>query len=144
MTRVPLGKYLLCVGSMLLAILFMSDSYFGEPTRTEAQHELSIDKTIFRISSDRKWPEKIVFDTTQPIIVPAPTQAAAIASAPAPAAKIASTNAQSTLEAFAETSPLAKEASRARPRTYATRKLSRPRNSRLASYPTAPAWPPGW
>jgi hypothetical protein len=32
-----------------------------------------VNSPIIRIRSDRKWPERIVFDTTPPTIVPAPT-----------------------------------------------------------------------
>jgi hypothetical protein len=37
--------------------------------------DTGVDKSIIRIHSDRKWPERVVFDTSIPTIVPAQTVA---------------------------------------------------------------------
>ena len=35
----------------------------------------TVDKSTLRIKSDQKWPERVVFDTTQPTVVPKVAQA---------------------------------------------------------------------
>jgi hypothetical protein len=67
--RVPIGRYIAFVGSLLLAILFIADWYMPmAPTQSVTSREA--DKPIIRIKTDRKWPERIVFDTSAPTIVP--------------------------------------------------------------------------
>jgi hypothetical protein len=66
--KVPVGRYIAFVGSLLLAILFIADWYLPmAPTQSVTSRET---EPIIRIKSDRKWPERIVFDTSAPIIVP--------------------------------------------------------------------------
>ena len=63
----PLRQYFSCVGGVLLAILFILDAYFPKPPVVEkAQANLP----VIRIHSDRKWPERVVYDTSRPTIVP--------------------------------------------------------------------------
>jgi hypothetical protein len=67
--KVPIGRYIAFVGSLLLAILFIADWYLPmAPTLSVTSREA--DKPIMRIKSDQKWPERIVFDTNAPTIVP--------------------------------------------------------------------------
>ncbi len=66
----PLARYFFFVGGLLLTLLFVVDATL--PKVTEAvRAEAGTDKSIIRIHSDRKWPERIVFDTTLPTIIPA-------------------------------------------------------------------------
>jgi hypothetical protein len=66
--KVPIGRYIAFVGSLLLAILFIADWYLPmAPTQSATSREA---EPIIRIKSDRKWPERIVFDTSAPTIVP--------------------------------------------------------------------------
>jgi len=66
--KVPIGRYIAFVGSLLLAVLFIADWYLPmAPTQSVNSWEA---EPIIRIKSDRKWPERIVFDTSAPIIVP--------------------------------------------------------------------------
>jgi hypothetical protein len=81
----PLARYFFFVGGVLLALLFASDAVLPKLPAVEATADPGVDKSIIRIHSDRKWPERIVFDTSLPTIVPA---AVASASAPAPIADI--------------------------------------------------------
>jgi hypothetical protein len=68
----PIGRYFICVGSVLLALLFLVDWYCpGSAITSRAE----VDRSILRIKSDHKWPERIVFDTTLPTIVPPPVLA---------------------------------------------------------------------
>ena len=43
------------------------------PDQIAGQERSHVNSPIIRIHSDRKWPERIVFDTTLPTIVPAQT-----------------------------------------------------------------------
>jgi hypothetical protein len=79
----PVARYFLFVGGVLLALLFVLDAVLPKAP-VAATTEASTDKSIIRIHSDRKWPERIVFDTSLPTIIPAATAKADVAVAPAP------------------------------------------------------------
>jgi hypothetical protein len=80
----PLAKYFLVVGGILLTLLFVSNAIFPDVPAAEKPDG---DKPVIRIHSDRKWPERVVFDTSLPTIVPpAKTQAQLAAPLPPPAA----------------------------------------------------------
>jgi hypothetical protein len=64
----PVARYLFYVGGVLLALLFIADACL--PKLRAANGELS-PSVVIRIHSDRKWPERIVLDTSRPTIVPA-------------------------------------------------------------------------
>jgi hypothetical protein len=72
----PVLRYFLFVGGALLALLFVVNAFL--PTPPAAQGSTTADLSIIRIHSDQKWPERIVFDTTHPIIVAASTPAATV------------------------------------------------------------------
>jgi hypothetical protein len=97
----PLVRYFFFVGGALLALLFVSDAYLPKPpdvARADA------DLPVIRIHSERKWPERVVFDTSRPTIVPVRT-ANAGAGVPA-AATAADFAAKARLrEAFAQLQP---------------------------------------
>jgi hypothetical protein len=64
----PLARYFSFVGGVLLALLFILDAYLPKiPVHETADPSLP----VIRIHSERKWPERIVFDTSVPTIVPA-------------------------------------------------------------------------
>ena len=64
----PLARYLLFVGGVLLALLFISDPFLPKlPVADRA----SSHSAIIRIHSDQKWPERVVFDTSLPALIPA-------------------------------------------------------------------------
>jgi hypothetical protein len=68
--RMPLARYCSFVGGVLLALLFILDACFPKlPVAAKAKVNL----TVIRIYSDRKWPERIVYDTSLPTIVPTST-----------------------------------------------------------------------
>jgi hypothetical protein len=91
----PLLRYFLFVGGVLLALLFISDAYLP---KLPAAERADADLPVIRIQSDRKWPERVVFDTSRPASNPAPIAA----SVPAPAA-IADDSAKVRVrEAFAQ------------------------------------------
>ncbi len=99
----PLARYFFFVGASLLTLLFVVDAYLPKlplEQRTNAAANLS----VIRIHSDRKWPERVVFDTTRPTITPATTgmteaNVTAPASVADPPAKVR------VREAFAQLTP---------------------------------------
>ena len=66
----PLARYFLYVGGVLLTLVFILDACLTELPVMESAH---VNSPIIRIHSDRKWPERIVFDTSLPTTVPAQT-----------------------------------------------------------------------
>jgi hypothetical protein len=65
----PIVRYIAFVGSLLVAMLFIANWLLPMDSTLSATSEQA-DKPIIRIKSDRKWPERIVFDTSAPTIVP--------------------------------------------------------------------------
>ncbi|MEY9748637.1 hypothetical protein ABIF65_008011 [Bradyrhizobium japonicum] len=57
----PIIRYFIFVGGLLLAMLFAADRYLPAPVERAAATDP--DRTTIRISSARSLPEKIVFDT---------------------------------------------------------------------------------
>jgi hypothetical protein len=95
----PLVRYFFFVGGALLALLFISNAYLPNPPDVATA---DADLPVIRIHSDRKWPERVVFDTTRPTIVPMQT-----ANTGAPAATtVADLAAKARLrQAFAQLQP---------------------------------------
>ena len=129
----PVARYFLFVGGVLLALLFIVDAYAPNApvvnaTEISAAAETGFNKSIIRIHSDRKWPERVVFDTNMPTIVP-PTAPALVAKAetagPAPAA-VAEVSAQARgLQAFAQLKP--SEPRKPEPKPQPKRKIAKTR-----------------
>ena len=81
----PLARYFVWVGSVLLALLFIADAYL--PKLPDAGNANAFSPVV-HIHSDQKWPERVVYDTSAPM--PKPALAAnpeADSSAPANAAR---------------------------------------------------------
>ena len=77
----PLARYFFLVGGVLLALLLVVDAV---APKLPVPERADTDLPVIRIHSDRKWPERVVFNTSLPTIVPAPAPAAkAQASIPA-------------------------------------------------------------
>ena len=81
----PVARYFLFVGGVLLALLFALDAFVPQQVAVATNAAPSIDRTVVRIRSDQKLPERVVYDTSLPTIVPpvAKTQVAAVPVAPA-------------------------------------------------------------
>ena len=80
----PVARYFLFVGGVLLALLFALDAFAPQQVAVASNAAPSIDKTVVRIRSDQKPPERVVYDTSLPTIVPpaAKTQIAAVPPVP--------------------------------------------------------------
>ena len=101
----PVARYFLFVGGVLLALLFALDAFAPPQVAVASNSAPSIDKTVVRIRSDQKLPERVVYDMTLPTIVPpvAQTQIAA-----APAVLVANINDQARVrDTFAQFVPAA-------------------------------------
>lgn len=70
----PLARYFLFIGAVLLALLFVVDACLPQMPTAERTNA-TVDRSVIRIHSDRKWPERVVLDTTRPTITPARTTA---------------------------------------------------------------------
>ena len=95
----PVLRYFVFVGSALLALLLITNAYLPKVT-DEVRADSDFDRSTIRIHSQRKWPERVVFDTNQPTIIP-PQPATTIAAIEPP--KVADVSAKAR-EAFAEMS----------------------------------------
>jgi hypothetical protein len=82
--RIPFSRYFFYIGGILLGLLFILDASLPKlPAPVRGNGHLP----VIRIVSDRKWPERIIYDTSLPTIVPA--QPATIdARVPTPAAGV--------------------------------------------------------
>ena len=94
----PLARYFLYVGGVLLLLLIMADACLPKLPKTESADAL---RPVIRIHSDRKWPERVVYDTNRATIIPAQPAPEANISARSSVAD-ASVRAQ---EAFAQLQP---------------------------------------
>ena len=66
----PVARYFLFVGGVLLALLLAVDALVPQQAVVASQAAPTIDKTVVRIRSDQRPPERVVYDTTLPTIVP--------------------------------------------------------------------------
>jgi hypothetical protein len=79
----PLRRYFAYTGGVLLALLFLIDWYLPRPVADPAHAD--VDRSTIRIHSMHKWPGAVVYDTSQPTIVPpAPAVTAEAPLPPAP------------------------------------------------------------
>jgi hypothetical protein len=137
-----LVRYFLYAGSALLALLFLWNWYSPavQPTVASQVQETSLDKQILRIRSAQKWPQKIVFDTNIPTIVPPPELVAGVPPTPPPFMAAEASN-KTVLNAHAEAKLV-----QAPPRKVAAakRRTYRPASPQFGAYPVASAWSPWW
>jgi hypothetical protein len=126
------ARYFLFVGGALLALLVAFDALAPKAsannTTDTTQSTAGVDKSTLRIQSNQKWPEKIVFDTTQPTIVPkaAPAPQVAIAD-PEPAPEIsAKARVRETFAQFVPVEPKQAETPAPRKRKVAKVRHSQP------------------
>src|SRR5882724_11512343 len=78
----PVARYFLYIGGVLLALLFAIDAFVPQEAALASHSAPGIDKSTVRIHSTQKLPERVVYDTSLPTIVP-PVVKTQIAAAPA-------------------------------------------------------------
>jgi hypothetical protein len=121
-----LARYFLYVGGALLALLLVVSAVLPQAPVAPGVNSAA-DLPAIRINSDRKWPAKVVFDTSAPTIVPAQLagNAADVKAPPAPT-QVASTVAPSEAFAQLEPSDLKKSGVRkSEPKLHQKRKIAR-------------------
>ena len=99
----PVVRYFVFVGGVLLALLLAVSSFAPQPVVVAGNAGPAVDRTVIRIRSDRKLPERVVYDTSLPTIVP-PTTSVQVDEAPAPPVADASTHAP-VHDSFAQFAP---------------------------------------
>ena len=132
----PVARYFFYVGGVLLALLFAVDAYVPkEPVATStAAAAAPVENPTLRIRSDRKWPERVVYDTSLPTIVPPKTEIAA--AVPAPASEMSAK--ARVRESFAQFRPADDPKPEAKPLPKRKIAKSRPAQPmvRVAQHPT--------
>jgi hypothetical protein len=97
----PVVRYFLYVGGALLALLFVVDTLVPRDVEVAINSAPAVERPIVRIHSNQKLPERVVYDTSLPTIVP-PTAKVQVA--------VASPSAQSRVrDTFAQFVPEAKQ-----------------------------------
>jgi hypothetical protein len=123
----PVARYFLFVGGVLLALLVAIDALVPQQAVVASQAAPSVNKTVVRIRSDQKLPERVVYDTSLPTIVPPPSMMAKAVAPPAPpASPLADSTAQARVrETFAQFVP--GEAKKPEPQVQRKRKIAKSR-----------------
>ncbi len=87
----------------------------------------NVDKSIVRIKSEQKWPERVVFDTTQPTVAPKPVQTAQAPVAPEAAPEFtAGARVRETFAQFVPAEPKKPEVTTAKKRKVARTSTGQP------------------
>jgi hypothetical protein len=127
----PVARYFLFVGGVLLALLLAIDAFVPPQVAVASHAAPGIDKTVVRIRSDQKPPERVVYDTSLPTIAPPAATVQAAAAAPP---VVAEASAQARVrETFAQFVPT--EAKKPEPQVQRKRKIAK-------SQSTPPKGPP--
>jgi hypothetical protein len=124
----PVARYFLFVGGVLLALLLAIDAFAPQQAVVASQAVSSVDKAVVRIRSDQKLPERVVFDTSLPTIVPPLAVTAQAVAPPAPAVTPATADATAQARArdtFAQYVPA--EAKKPEPPIQRKRKVAKSR-----------------
>jgi hypothetical protein len=63
---VPIAKYFVVVGGALAVLLLIAGWSLPVPPASFPDQSEIIERAAIRIRSERKWPEKVVLDTSKP------------------------------------------------------------------------------
>ncbi|MHC2333995.1 hypothetical protein [Bradyrhizobium sp. USDA 4454] len=100
----PVARYFLYVGGVLLALLFIVNAVVPQeatiPGQSQTISSPGVDKTMVRIRSTQKLPDRVEYDTSLPTIVPAQVNAVAAAALPAAGDASAQARVRSTFAQF--------------------------------------------
>ena len=140
----PIIRYFIIVGGLLLALLFAADRYLPAPV--EAAALVDPDRTIIRIKSARRLPEKIVFDTQSTAEVPIVTHAAPIEINPITKEPERQVSEASTTKPAPPSVEVRKDASTsaARPRAKRSAKLQKRLPDRRLAFERSNPFAGGW
>lgn len=121
----PVARYFLFVGGVLLALLYAINVLAPAQVAVASGNAgASMDKTVVRIRSDAKLPERVVYDTSLPTIVPL-VETTAAAAPPAPVVADATAKAR-VRETFAQFVPA--ETKKVEPPVQRKRKIAKSRS----------------
>jgi hypothetical protein len=131
----PLMRYFIFVGGALLALLLIVNAV-SPVTEAARSTAAATDRSVIRIHSDRKWPERVVFDTSRPTTVAAASTPAPVVAEAAPAPpKVAALPLKNEVrEAFAQANPVHAEPKRKR--KSVARNYAGPQRFRVAQQPS--------
>jgi hypothetical protein len=144
----PVARYFMYVGGVLLALLFAIDAFMPQDVAVASHSAPGLDKTTVRIHSVQKLPERVVYDTSLPTIVPPAVKTRVAAAPPAPVDVTAQARVRDT---FAQFVPA--EAKKIEPQVQHKRKIAKVRSTqpiRLAQQQPhfgffgAPTWNSTW
>jgi hypothetical protein len=127
----PVARYFMFVGGVLLALLVLIDAYVPSQAVVASHAVPSIDRNVVRIHSDQKLPERVVYDTSLPTIVP-PASKVPVAAAPRPPVPIDPTAQARVRDTFAQFVPA--DVKKPEPQAQRRRKVAR-------SHPNRPMQP---
>jgi hypothetical protein len=124
--NMPLLRYFLFTGGVLLALLFAFDAWAPPPHAASATPTAIDYLPVLRIHSERKWPERIVFDTNVPAMAPTniPAEAVTATDVPAPIGLPAAARVRDTFAQFEPVYP-----KRGLPKLQQKRRIARSRAS---------------
>ena len=120
----PVARYFVFVGGVLLALLLGINAFAPQEPAVASNGANSFDRTVVRIRSDQKPPERVVYDTSLPTIVPPQTVTAQAPTPPVAAAADATADAR-VRNTFAQFVP--GEAKKPDPQAHHKRKIARSR-----------------
>jgi hypothetical protein len=72
LSAVPIAKYFVVVGCALTVLLLIAGWSLPVPPARFPDQSVIIERAAIRIRSERKWPEKVILDTSQ-LTIPTPT-----------------------------------------------------------------------
>lgn len=120
----PVARYFMVVGGALLALLFLIDAYVPSQAVVASHAAPSVNRTVVRIRSDQKLPERVVYDTSLPTIVP-PASKVQVAAAPQPPVAREATADARVRDTFAQFVPV--DVKKPEPQVQRKRKVARSR-----------------
>jgi hypothetical protein len=134
---VPVARYFVFVGSALAALLLIVSWYCPAPPAIVTDHPQVITTVAIRIKSERKWPEKIEFDTCQRMILQPAGEVSSVAASPA-SLPPEETTAKPRFEALAQLRPDTRLSATRHRVAQIKRRLARTsRSNRVANVPVA-------
>ena len=120
----PVARYFMFVGGALLALLFLIDAYAPSQAVVASHAAPTIDRNVVRIRSDAKLPERVVYDTSLPTIVP-PASKVQVAAAPQPPVAVDPTAQARVRDTFAQFVPV--DAKKSEPQVQRKRRVAKVR-----------------
>lgn len=135
----PLTRYFIFVGGALLALIFAADWYWQNPLPMPS-YGSPVDKTILRIRSEHKWPQRVQFDTATPINVAPSVTAAQIVTPPT----VMRPHERPALSAFAKAESPQKQVAKRKPARARYKNPAHDGPVLFAVNPTPQGWPAGW